>query len=114
VVITMKDDFVGSFENDLKHLSHILLDRLRIRPAQLSFQFLTSAFLYVSHPALTAQFAVGEVQYEVVVLFYRDVMVVWIVLAVLERLEAVDDDLLDRRAVLHHQIVEQHTLAGHT
>lgn len=62
------------------------------------------------HPPFPAQLAVGEVDEEVRPLLNGHVVVEWIVLAELERLEAIDDDFIDWRAVAHHLVVEEQAM----
>ena len=56
------------------------------------FELLASGFLFGRHPPFAPQFAVGEPQHEVGVLFNAQIEVKRIVLAVFERLEPVDYD----------------------
>ena len=112
MIVAVNGDLFGPFENNLQHFPHVFFDGLGVGPTQRHFQLVATMFLGFGHPAFAAQLAVGKVEEEVSFLVDGDMVVKREILAVLERLEAVDDDFLDPRGVLHYLIVKQHTVTG--
>ena len=99
---------------NLQHLAHILFDGLGVGPAKLKFQFFAPLFLVTRHSALSAQLTVGEVDEKVGSLLHCNMVVDRIVLAILERLKAIDNELIGWRRVLHHLMVEEQAMPAKT
>ena len=99
---------------NLQHLAHILFDGLGVGSAKLQFQFFAPLFLVIRHSALSAQLTVSEVNEKVCALLHCNMVVDRIVLAILERLKAIDNDLISWRRVLHHLMVEEQAMPAQT
>jgi len=97
---------------NFQNLAHVLFDGLRVGPTELHFQLLAPLFLAISHPPFSSQLTVGEIDEKIGALLHRDVMMNRVVLAVLERLESIDNNFLYRRTCSHHLLVEEQAMSA--
>jgi len=112
MVITEHSCWRMTGQSDFKQLPHVIFDGFGIGPAQLQLQFLATSFLMLSHPALSAQLTVREIDEKVGSFLHRDMMMNRKVLAELEGLESIDNDFMERRTLLYHLVMEEHAMAA--
>ncbi len=98
-------------QRNLQQLPHILFDSLGIWSSEFLFQLRASLLLDIGHPPLPSQLTVGEIDDKIRVFLHGDVVMNREVLAVLERLEPIDNDFVDRRSASHHLLMEKHAVA---
>ena len=103
----MNNCLIDALKNHFKDLPHVPFDGLGIGTTQLHFQLLASSLLRFCHPAFAPQLAIGEVEEKVGVLLHGKVVMDRIVLAELEGLEAVDDNVGYRGRGFHELRVQQ-------
>ena len=111
MIIAVNDRCILPIECDLKQFKHVVFDRLWVGSTKVHLELLAPSFLHLCHAALASQFAVGEVNEKVGALLNRNVMMHWIVLAVFEGLEAVDNNFGGGFTVLHEIVMQQDTVA---
>src|SRR5262245_35768397 len=92
MVVASKRRRAEGLKGRLQEMPDVLLDRLRIRPAELPFERFATPLLSLGHAALAAQWAIGEGPKEAGLSLDEHVVVEGEELAVFEALEAVQDD----------------------
>jgi hypothetical protein len=103
---------LGRGRDDAEQGGDLVFGRARVGTSQAGLELGTAAPLTPAHAPAAAQLGVGEAVEEVAVGADREVEGGGVVLAVLERDEAVDDQRLAERAAGTMELVEQQAVAA--